>query len=122
MMDATPGWSPSETPRHWQRGALRMACETTVVSGSPWLERLSGRVTLVEAAVVMDSKRTTSVAWRLSDGGLLKVNVIEQTTEWKPDVQELGADKRLHTTSPDDVDATFELWEKRGLVIRDKNR
>lgn len=122
LMDAAPGWTHAKVSDRWHLGTQPMACEKMTSSHSPWLERLSGRVTVVDAVLMMDSARTTSISWGLSDGSLLKVTVTEETTDWKPDETQLRPDERLRTTSPAAIDATFDSWEKRGLVMRDRNR
>ncbi len=122
LMDAAPGWSDAEVTDRWHHGTRPMACEKRASARSPWLERLSGRVTLVDAELVMDSARTTSVSWNLADGSLLKVTVTEELSDWKPDEAALRPVQSLRTTSPEGIDATFDSWEKRGLVMRDKNR
>ena len=120
VMDATPGWTASETPRHWKNGGRRMACESEIVSQTSWLERLSGRVTLIDASMTMDTLRTTSASWRLTDGSIMRVVVTEETVDWTPEIQEANGLERIYTTPPDAVDVTLNSWEKRDLVTRDK--
>ncbi len=121
LMDAIPGWTQAKLPDQWHLGTQPMACETTTKSRSPWLERLSGRVTLMDATLVMDSARTTSISWGLADGSVLKVTVTEEITDWKPDPKELRPDLSLRTTSSAAIDATVNLWEERGLVTKERN-
>jgi hypothetical protein len=122
LMNAAPGWTPAKVPGRWHLGTQPMTCEKITSSHSPWLERFSGRVKIVDATLTMDSARTTSISWGLTDGSLLKVTITEEMTDWTPEEKELRPDQRLGTTLPDAIDATFNSWEKRGLVMREKNR
>jgi len=97
-----------------------LACEPEIVPQTSWLERLSGRVTLIDASMTMDTSRTTSASWRLADGSIMRVVVTEETVDWTPEIQEFNALERIYTTPPDAVDVTLNSWEKRDLVTRDK--
>ncbi len=121
VMDATPGWTVADTAQKWEVGIQRMTCERDILPRTAWLDRFSGRATLIEASVTKDSARTTSASWRLADGSLLQVEITEETVDWRPNAETLD-NPRVRATSVGPVDVAADLWEKLGLVMREKNR
>lgn len=120
VMDAVPGWSVSDTPLTWEVGTQRMACEQNILPRTGWLDRFSGRVTLIGASVTMTSARTTSSAWRLADGSLMQLEITEETVDWQPNAEELN-NPRVRATSLGPVDLAADLWHTSGLITR-KNK